>query len=408
MNKPANPTAPLMTERRVGLLGGMLVAVGPVSMALYTPAMPEIAREFAASDSAVKLTLTTYFFGFAFAQLFCGPLSDGFGRKPVSIAFMVIYAIASLLAVIAPTIEVLVIARLLQGIGASVGVAISRAIVRDCFTGEKSARIMNLIGIVLAIGPAVAPTVGGLILIFSGWHAIFLLMLAIGVAAAIVISALLVETVTPDLSRVRPLAFAKAYATLFTNRRFMSASIAVAGTLGCIYAQAPLLPFLLMGKAGLTPLQFGAGMLAQSGSYLVASLVARRIMTKTGADRLVPVGLAFCIAAGLLIAVLMRSAPVTYLTVMGPVALLATGIALILPAMMTNALQPHPTIAGAASAMLGFTQMGAGMAGSGVAAIMDDPAIAMGPVIPVMIAIATLSYWVYRRETERSVASARA
>jgi len=403
MNSPANLTAPLMSERRVGLLGGMLVAIGPVSMALYTPAMPEIAREFAAPDSAVKLTLTTYFFGFAFAQLFCGPLSDGFGRKPVSIAFMAIYAVASLLALISPTIEVLVVARLLQGIGASVGIAISRAVVRDCFTGEKSARIMNMIGIVLAIGPAVAPTVGGLILIFAGWHAIFLLMLAIGIGVALVVSVMLVETVTPDLSRVRPLAFAKAYATLITNRRFMSACLAVAGTLGCIYAQAPLLPFLMMGKAGLTPIQFGVGMLAQSGSYFVASIVARRIMAKTGADRLVPIGLAFCIAGGLLIAVLMRSEPVTFLTVMGPVALMATGIALILPAMMTNALQPHPTIAGAASAMLGFMQMGAGMAGSGVAAMMDDPAIALGTVIPVMIAIATLSYWVYRREIARSV-----
>jgi DHA1 family bicyclomycin/chloramphenicol resistance-like MFS transporter len=159
----------------------------------------------------------------------------------------------------------------------------------------------------------------------------------------------------------------------------------------------------MMGKAGLTPLQFGVGMLAQSGSYFIASIVARRIMAKTGADRLVPTGLTFCIASGLLIAVLMRSEPVTFLTVMGPVALLATGIALIIPAMMTNALQPHPAIAGSASAMLGFMQMGAGMAGSGIAAVMDDPANALGTVIPAMIAIATFAYWVYRREIARSV-----
>jgi DHA1 family bicyclomycin/chloramphenicol resistance-like MFS transporter len=221
-----------------------------------------------------------------------------------------------------------------------------------------------------------------------------------------VTSVMLVETVKPDLSRVRPLAFANAYWTLLTNRRFMSACIAVAGTLGCIYAQAPLLPFLLMGKAGLTPLQFGIGMLAQTGSYFVASLVARRLMARIGADRLVPFGLTFCIAGGLLMAVLMRSAPISYLTVMGPVAFMATGIALILPAMMTNALQPHPTIAGAASAMLGFLQMGAGMAGSGVAALMDDPAIALGTVIPAMIAIATVSYWIYRREIAFETASA--
>lgn len=405
MKNDAGSESRPMSERRVSLIGAMLVAVGPVSMALYTPAMTEIARDFGATDAAVKFTLTTYFLGFALAQLFCGPLSDGFGRKPVTIAFMGIYASASVLAVLAPTIEVLVVARFLQGIGASVGLAISRAIVRDCFTGERSARIMNLMGIVLALGPAVAPTVGGFILVVSGWHATFILMLLIGFGATITVWTMLAETVTPDLSRIRPLAFAKAYATLLTNLRFMSACIAVAGSLGCIYAFAPLLPFLLMERAGLSPIQFGIGMLAQTGSYFISSLVARRLMADIGADRLVPYGLASCIAGGVLMAVLMRSVPTTYVTVMGPVALIAAGIAFMLPAMMTNALQPHPTIAGAASAMLGFLQMGAGMAGSGIAAMMDDPGVAMGTVIPVMVTIATLAYMIYRRETASTPAT---
>ena len=153
---PTAPVAaPLMSERRVSLLGALLVAIGPISMALFTPAMTEIVRAFGTTEAAVKMTLSLYFAGFALAQLVCGPLSDGFGRKPVALAFMGIYLLASALALFAPTIEFLIAARFLQGVGAAVGVAISRAVVRDLFTNERSARIMNLIGMILGIGPAI-------------------------------------------------------------------------------------------------------------------------------------------------------------------------------------------------------------------------------------------------------------
>ena len=159
----------MMSERKVSLIGALLVAVGPISMALFTPAMPEIVRAFGTTEAAVKMTLSLYFAGFAFAQLVCGPLSDGFGRRPVTMAFMGIYLAATLAALLSPTIEVLIAARFFQGVGAAVGIAISRAIVRDLFTNERSARIMNLIGLILGIGPAFAPTLGG-VTIFSSYH----------------------------------------------------------------------------------------------------------------------------------------------------------------------------------------------------------------------------------------------
>src|SRR5690606_25098205 len=181
------PGAPVMSERRVSLLGELLVAIGPVSMAIYTPAMPEIVRAFGTTEAAVKMTLSLYFAGFAVAQLVCGPLSDGLGRKPVTFAFMGIYAVASLVAVLAPTVEVLIAARFFQGVGAAAGVAISRALVRDLFTNEQSARIMNLTGLILAAGPALAPTIGGLTMELAGWQAIFLIMLTAGFAIVIVV-----------------------------------------------------------------------------------------------------------------------------------------------------------------------------------------------------------------------------
>ena len=197
--KPPVERAPLMSERRVGIIGALLVAVGPVSMALFTPAMPEIVQAFGTTEAAVKMTLSLYFAGFAVAQLVCGPISDGVGRKPVTVAFMGIYLVASALALFSPNIETLIAARFLQGVGAAVGVAISRAIVRDLFTSERSARIMNLIGLILGIGPALAPTLGGVTMQLFGWHAIFVLMLVFAVVIVVVTQVSLVETVTRDL-----------------------------------------------------------------------------------------------------------------------------------------------------------------------------------------------------------------
>ena len=218
----AAPPAPVMSERRVSLIGALLVAIGPISMALFTPAMPEIVHAFGTTEAAVKMTLSLYFAGFALAQLVCGPLSDGFGRKPVT------YRLHGHLSrrrrcwrCWRRTSRLLIAARFLQGVGAAVGWPISRAVVRDLFTNERSARIMNLMGLILGIGPALAPTLGGVTMELSGWHAIFLFMLAAGVTIMLVVRFAMVETVERDLSRIRPAGAASgSYASLLTEPVF--------------------------------------------------------------------------------------------------------------------------------------------------------------------------------------------
>ncbi len=360
-----------MSERRVSLLGALLVAIGPVTMALFTPAMPEIVRAFHTTEGAVKLTLSLYFAGFAFAQLVCGPLSDGFGRKPVTFAFISVYLVASLLALLAPTIELLIAARFLQGIGAAVGIAISRAIVRDLFTSERSARIMNLIGLILGVGPAFAPTIGGLTMQIAGWHAIFVVMFAAAVVIILVVHFAMVETVERDLSRIRPARWRRPTARC-SSRYFVLASLVMGGTTGAIYAQATVLPFILMDRVGLTPAQFGVGMLMQSGAFFVGSLVVRCFAPHR---RLAPGAGGLVRSARRLGSASARdlAPPMPDSSVMGPVAFFAFGIAFVMPAMLTAALAPFPHIAGAASSMSGFFQMGGGLVGGTVAALIGDP-----------------------------------
>jgi DHA1 family bicyclomycin/chloramphenicol resistance-like MFS transporter len=389
--------APVMSERRVSLLGALLVAIGPVSMALYTPAMPEIVHAFGTTEAAVKLTLSVYFAGFAVAQLVCGPLSDGFGRKPVTFAFMGIYLVASLLALAAPTVELLIIARLLQGVGAAVGWSIARAVVRDLFTNERSARIMNLMGLILAVGPAFSPTLGGITMEFAGWHAVFVVMFVAAVVIMIVVHFAMVETVERDLSRIRPRALLASYREVLTTPYFVLASIVLAGAVGAIYTQATILPFILMERVGLSPSQFGAGMLMQSGFYFAGSLVVRPLLGRYGAFTLVPVGLAFVAIGAVALAVALRVQEASFLGVMGPVAFSAFGIAFVMPAMATATLAPFPHIAGAASSMSGFFQMGGGLLGGLVCAALGEPVFAMATVIPAMGLIAILAWAAWRR-----------
>lgn len=403
---PSNPvTPPLMSERRVSLLGALLVAIGPLSMALFTPAMTEIVRAFGTTEAAVKMTLSLYFAGFALAQLVCGPLSDGFGRKPVAMAFMAIYLVASALALFAPTIEFLIAARFLQGVGAAVGVAISRAVVRDLFTNERSARIMNLIGMILGIGPAFAPTLGGVTMELFGWHAIFALMLVFGIAIVVVIHFALVETVARDMSRVRPGAVVRSYSQLLRSGYFMSSGLALGGAIGAFYTLAVVLPFILMGRLGLSPTQFGLGMLLQSGAFFSGSLVVRRAMGIYGAYRIMPAGLAFIAAGSIALAVLLRVMEPSFINVMGPVALYAFGAAFIMPAMSTASLAPFPHIAGAAAALGGFLQMGGGLVGGLLAGLFADPVTAIATVVPGLGLLAVLCWAWWRSLPEPAMAS---
>lgn len=400
MTGTAAPAAPaagaVMSARRVSLIGALFIATGPIAMAMYTPAMPEVVSALGTGNGPVKMTLTLYFAGFATAQLIAGPLSDALGRRPVIIAFMGIFVLGSLLALIAPGIDTLMAARFVQGIGASAGVAISRALVRDLFQGDASSRIMNVMGIILALAPALAPTVGGVLVTHAGWRSVFVAMALFGAVVIALTLWGLRETVVPDHSRLHLRSLGRSYVTLAANRHFMTTSLTLAGAIGAIYAQATILPFILMQRLGLSPTEFGFAMLMQSGSFLAGSLVFRQLMKRHSAYRLVVPGLAFITIGSCLLLILLAAEP-SLLRVMVPVGAYTFGIAFVMPAMSTAALAPFARIAGAASSLTGFMQMGAGLLMGSLAALFADPVRALAILIPMMGAVACLAYVSYRR-----------
>ena len=401
--KTGNTVAkPLMSEGRTSLIGAMLTMLGPISLALYTPAMPTLAVAFSTTDAAIKLSLSVFFGGFAFAMLATGPLADAFGRRRTVMVFLTLYMVGSLLATFATDIPTLLAGRLVQGFGASVGLTVGRAIVRDQFTGEPADRIMNMIGIMLAVGPAVAPTLGGIILHLVGWKAIFFAMVGFGASLMGVVLLLMPETGKPDPKKALPRPLLKAYGRLLSSGYFMASSLVIAASVGTLYALASILPFVLINVAGLTPSQYGVGMLMQTGLYFSGSVVFRFALKRFSARQLVAVGLFFIACGAIAMTLSTKIFAISYLSVMLPVGMFAFGIAFVMPYVTNAAMLPFPDIAGSASAMMGFMQMGSGLVTGMVAAALGSPVLALQLIVPAMGAIAVGCY-LWLRFVEKTV-----
>ncbi|MEP3045604.1 MAG: multidrug effflux MFS transporter [Roseibium sp.] len=382
-----------MSARRTSLLGAALVAIGPISMALYTPAMPTLVEAFGTTDAIVTLTLTSYFVGFAVTQLICGPLTDAFGRKPVTLVFLALYVVSSVLATFAPTVEFMIGARALQGIGAAVGISVSRAIVRDQFTGQASARVMNTIAMMLALGPAISPTIGGAVLELFGWREVFWCMIIYGLALMAAVSVFQVESNKfPGKHHLSPRQLVRNYTTLLKDPRFLAPSLLIGFGLGNLYATATILPFILIYEVGLTPFEFGLAMILQSGSFIVGTIVTGRLLRVVEARKLVPFGMGLLVLASCVMCFLTITLPPSVATVMGPVALFVFALSFVLPACFTESMAPFPHIAGAASSMIGFLQFGGGVLASLIVATIGDPILGLAAVLPAMLVMGVMCY----------------
>ncbi|KKB77136.1 hypothetical protein VW35_15545 [Devosia soli] len=361
-------TLPAMSGRRTAIIGGLMVATGPLSLTLYAPALPALVLDLNTTDAGGKLTLTVYFAAFALAQLLCGPLSDRYGRRMIGIAFFGIYVIGGLVCALAPSLEALLVGRILQGFGVSAGVALSRAMVRDLFVGREAIGILTLINLVLTVAPAVAPTLGSAILLVGSWHIMFVVMAGFGLAIISLLGFSARETL-PEARRV-PLRFGTVlgnYGRLLRTPGFLFPAGTLAAAFGGFYASAALLPFVLIDEIGLTPFQFAMAMLVQTGSFIIGNLVVARLSKIMDGWQLAAIGLVLIGIAGLGYAILPRIFPDEVFAVMVPVGFWMLSLACISPSATAAAMAGFGDIAGAAGALTGFFQMGGGFLASLIA-----------------------------------------
>ena len=392
-----------MSARRTALIGGLMVTTGPLSLTLYGPALPAIVVDLGANDAVGKLTMTAYFAAFAVSQLICGPLADRYGRRAVGIGFFAIYVLGSLVGMLAPTLEMLLVGRLLQGFGVSAGVALSRAMVRDQFTGMEAIRILTLVNLILTVTPAVAPTLGSVILEVGTWHWMFVAMAGFGLLVIALLGFGAHETL-PDTARV-PLAARRIvgnYGLLLRSPDFLLPALLLALAFGGFYGFSALLPFVLIGGIGLSPLQFALVMLIQTGSFIAGNLIATRLTRRLDGAALIRVGLGCLIISGLGFAVLPRLFPDSVLAVMIPVGFWMLALATIGPSATASAIARFGHIAGAAGALTGFFQMGGGFLASLLAVgLFPDAREAVATLLPILAALALVTAFVQRRTTVR-------
>jgi DHA1 family bicyclomycin/chloramphenicol resistance-like MFS transporter len=324
----------------------------------------------------VQLTLTVYFAAVALTQLAYGPISDRIGRRPVVLAGIGLYIVASLGCMLAPSIEVLIGARVLQAMGACAGPVMARAIIRDVFEREESARVMATIGLVLAISPAVAPVLGSHLQVWFGWRSVFAAVAAFGTVVMIVMLRFLGETRPPGLAP--PSSLMAGYRTLLASPAYLGYALSSTCVLAGLFAFITEAPFIIIELLGEPAQNFGWYSLITVGGFALGSYAASRLSLRLGIDRMVALGIAAALLGAGLLAGLALAGVFSVAAVIVPMAVVASGMGMVFPNTTAGAVGAFPHIAGTASALLGFLQMsGAALATLLVAWVADGTQVPM-------------------------------
>ena len=394
--RPTTPPAPAVQRpgiARTALILGGFVAIGPLTIDMYLPALPTITRELETTSAAVQLTLTGTLLGLGLGQLVLGPLSDAFGRKRPLLAGTALHVLASLLVIIAPNLAVLGALRVLQGVGAAAGAVVAIAIVRDLYDGRAAATMLSRLFLVLGAAPVLAPTLGGEMLRFTSWRGIFAFLALYGVLMIVVGARALPETLPPERRRSSGVrGTLRGYRSLFSDRVYVGLVLVAGLTMAGLFSYVSGSAFVYQGEFGLDEQQFG--LLFGAGAFwLIGATQLNPVLLRRWSPQQVLVAgtVAGALAGGALV-LLAATGTGGLWAVAGTlwVVLFACGLAL--PNAPALALSRHGEAAGTAAALLGAVQFSVGAVVSPVVGLLGNDAVAIGTVVvtALVLAIAVL------------------
>jgi MFS transporter, DHA1 family, multidrug resistance protein len=368
----------------------LLTAVGPMSVDLYLPSLPEIGRAFDASVPQVQLTLSGYLLCFAVGQIVYGPISDHVGRRPVLLTALSLYVAVCLACAFATSIEMLTALRCLQALGVAGAPVLARAIVRDLYHGVRAGRELARMGSITALAPVVAPSLGGLLQATFGWRASFLGMAALGMCAILLVMRLLPETMNRKADAPISLAsVVKSYGGFMRHRSYRIYLAIVAASYGGLFAWISGSSFVLQDLYGLSALVFGLVFAGATLGYGTGTLLAARLVGRIGIDRTIVCGGAALAAGGIAMVAAVATGTASPVALALPMALYLCGLGIAMPQSMAGALMPFPGRAGAASSLLGFLQQAAASAiGILVGQMLGQSALPLALVIAAMGSLA--------------------
>ena len=382
----AAPLAPTgRSYVRFVLVLGALIAIGPLTIDTYLPALPSITRDLAASESAVQGTLTGILLGMGLGQLLVGPLADAVGRRRPLIAGLSLHIAASVFCAFAPTIELLTVGRVIQGLGNAAVAVVAMAMVRDLFAGSAAATMLSRLMLVMGLAPVLAPTLGGFILQLTSWRGVFVILAVAGALMVTLASFALRETLPVERRRalaVRPVL--ATYASLLRDRTFVGLVLISGLMFATLFSYIGGSSFVLQDIYGLSVAQFGLAFGVNSLGFLTGSQLNPFLLKRFAPRQLVRFGVSIGAAAALL---LLASAATGFggLTlILVPLWFLLFACGLTLPNTPALALTRHGEAAGTAAALLGASQFVIGGAAAPLIGLMGS-----GSAVPMALVMAT-------------------
>jgi DHA1 family bicyclomycin/chloramphenicol resistance-like MFS transporter len=362
------------------LLLAAIVALGPLSVDLYLPALPSMVIDLNTSLSQVQMTLSSYLAGFALFHLACGPLSDRYGRRPVLLGGLALYVLASIACALAQNIETLLIWRFIQAMGACCAPTLGRAMVRDSYPPEQSAKMLAYLGSLMALAPVIAPSLGGQLLHWFDWRAMFWVLSA-AAAILIVLVARMPETLAKSMP-LSPSSIIANFKTLILSQSFMLPVMTAAILYSGAFAFLSGASFILIGMFGVSSEHFGIYFIFMVMGYIGGNLYTARWGYKLAEKTTLLAGILIATAAAAVMLFAMMNGHHHPLWIVIPMLFYTAGIGVMLPQTMAMALKPFPHMAATASAMMGFLQMSvAALAGWLVGATLTDHPTPMAAVI---------------------------
>ncbi|MBM7460161.1 multidrug effflux MFS transporter [Rhodococcus coprophilus] len=334
----------------------LLAAVAPLAIDMYLPALPEMAKEFGTSATAIQLTLTTFLLGMAIGQLVFGPLSDRFGRRPLLLVGTLACAVFSAASALAPTIELLAGARFVQGFAGAAGIVLGRAVISDRATGVAAAKLFGLLVVINAVAPIVAPLVGGVIVTNLGWRAVYWALAGMSVLMFLAVLFLVSET-HPVERRTQGGASAmlRDAREVLRNRRYVGYTLTYAFAFGVMFAYISASPFVLQDLHGISTGWYTVAFTANALGLVVGSVANDNIVRRIGSGRTLRIGLTVLASMSVLMLVNSLAGPAMWVTL---ILLWCTmsSLGLIIANATTLALGEARRAAGTGSALLGALQ----------------------------------------------------
>ena len=342
--------------RHLTVIAALLAMIGPFSIDAYLPSFPDIELEFGISRAVLSQSLAVYLMAFAISTLFWGPLADRYGRRLVILFSMALYTLGSIGCALANSAETFMLLRVIQGLAASGGFIAGRAMIRDAHNAETAHRAMSQVMMLFALAPALAPVLGGWLHDQFGWRSVFWFLSIFG-SLLLLMGFLVKETLHNEQRRsIHPATVMSVYFGAITHKRFPALVLCLSLSFGGLFLYIAGAPTVIYDFLGLGSDDFGWLFIPIVAGLILGSSISGRLAHRWPAQRTISVGLLVMMAASALNLITVNIFPAGIITLVGPLVLYVTGLAVMMPAITVLALDCLPTHRGTAASMQGFLQ----------------------------------------------------